>query len=54
MYNGFKFPLETNDYNRTYFEEVKAEAEKLYDVPVQPLTHSTFKIYFQNGSREEY
>ncbi len=54
MYNGFKFPLEINDYNRTYFEEVKAEAEKLYDEPIRSLTYSTFKIYYQNGSREEY
>lgn len=54
MYNGFTFPLEINDYNRAYFEEVKAEAEKLYDEPIRSLTYSTYKIYGETGSREEY
>ena len=54
LYNGYTFPLEINDYNRAYFEEVKEEAEKLYDEPVRSLTYSTFKIYNETGSREEY
>lgn len=41
LYNGYTFPLEITDYNRAYFEEVKAEAEKLYDEPVRSLTGSS-------------
>ena len=54
MYNNFTFPLKITDYNRVYFEEVKEEAEKLYDEPIRSLTYSTFKLYGQTGSREEY
>jgi len=54
MYNGFKFPLEINDYNRSYFEEVKEEAQKLYNEPMRNLTYSTFKLFGITGSREEY
>ena len=54
MYNGFTFPLEINDYNRAYFEEVREEAEKLYNEPIRSLTYSTYKIYGETGSREEY
>lgn len=54
LYNGFKLPLEINDYNRDYFEQVKAEAEALYDEKICSLTYSTFKLYEETGSREEY
>ena len=54
MYNGFTFPLKINDYNRAYFEEVRGEAEKLYNEPIRSLTYSTYKIYGETGSREEY
>ena len=52
--NALKFPLKITDGNRKMIAEVEKCANELFEKPILSLPYSTFRLYFAQGTREEY
>jgi len=54
MHSRFSYPLEINEYNRDLVDAAVTAANELYDQPIKALPYTTFRLFEQQGSREEY
>ena len=54
MINKFSFPLTINPDNAEMVKEIEESAKKLFDAKIETLPYSTFRLFFETGSRVEY
>ena len=54
MFYPFTYPLIVTDANREALARIRAEAERMYDQPINALSYHTFHLFRTAGSRGEY
>lgn len=54
MYNDFTYPLPKNPHTEKLLENVRAQAEEMYDDDITSLPYTKFVLFHKNGNRTEY